>query len=113
MNKLKFVLFICLFASTSVFAAPQWCTGTITTLYQDAGGQLVVNGTWRGDHTVICNVLAERDGIKTEVCKNWLSMAMTAYVTGKEVIVHYSDEDSCAALPKYTASPSPIYVMLK
>ena len=99
--------------SFSLSAAPQWCEGTITSLYQDVNGGVVINGTWRGDHTQICNVNSEWNGVSTEVCKSWLSILIAANLSKEDVLVKYADLDSCATVPKYGDSPSPLYVMLK
>ncbi len=74
-------------------------------------GELVIVGSWRGDHTSICNTDSARLGVSTDTCKNWLSIAMTAYVADKTVTVKYSDAPSCATIQKYGGAPAPLYIM--
>lgn len=101
-----------LFAA-SVAAEPQWCSGTLTNIYVSEGGEVTIRGTWRNEHTVICNLNQPRSNISVEVCKSWLSMALAAKMAKAEVTVYYSDVQSCGSIPAYTSSPSPGYFMLR
>lgn len=99
--------------TTSVTADPQWCRGQITNTFLDKEGRLYINGNWRKDHTQVCNINMEWNNVSTDVCKGWLSIVQTAVVTKSHVIVNYNDAVSCSALPTYTNSPEPVYIMLQ
>ena len=98
--------------SIAVSAAPQWCSGQITSTWIDEAGHVVIKGTWRNDHTQVCNLNTTWKGVTTETCKGWLSLAQVAQVAKTGVTVYYADITSCADMPVYQASPNPGYVML-
>ena len=108
---------ICLVLATSVWsisalAAPQWCTGTIGLTWIDAGGNLMILGSWRNDHTQVCGLNQAWNGIPTTVCSAWFRLLTAAQVLSSQVIFYYPDAPACNALPTYASSLTPGYVML-
>ena len=93
--------------------ADQFCSGQVKSVWLDAYGNLYIKGTWRNDHTQICNVNTAWNGVVTPTCEGWLSLSLTAQTTQGGVILRYPDSiGSCNAIPTYTASPKPDYIML-
>jgi hypothetical protein len=94
------------------YAGQFWCTGTIDYTYLTKDGLLYINGSWRQQHTILCNINIEREGVTIETCKGWLSIAMAARLSQVPVVVHYADVPSCEQIPKYGAAPVPSYLMM-
>jgi hypothetical protein len=109
----KVALMLVLIISSASFADTKWCGGTIKNIYIDYNGDVFINGSWRNQHTRICNVASELDGVPVDTCKSWVSYVQVAYVAQKNVTLHYNDIDSCESIPSYTSAPRPTYVMLK
>ena len=114
MNNLIKRLFIgsMLLMSFQSFADSVWCSGKITHTYLNHDGVLYIHGTWRNQHTAICDVDNIRDGVTPETCKGWLSIAMAAKLSQNNVVLHYGDVPSCSAIPQYNSAPKPSYLML-
>src|SRR5687767_5130256 len=93
-------------------SAASWCTGTISVSWVDAGGSVLVTGSWRGTHTQICSVKTEWKSITPDVCANWMAKLDAALTLSRGVTVYYDETIDCAALPTYGAAPPPGYVML-
>lgn len=91
------------------------CHGTIEYTYLQNDGSLYIYGSWRNEHTKICNIDTSWNNISTQVCKGWLSIAQTAKVAKSNVVVHCNDNDvsSCGTISAYNSSPKPTYLMLK
>lgn len=106
------ILFFVLSFSSASFAANTWCNGVITNSYLTANGDLVILGSWSGGYTRVCNLRTTWKSVVPEVCKGWLSMAQTAVVTQKPVIMLYSNISSCKDIPHYGGAPAPAYLML-
>jgi len=109
---LLFLLIISIVFSTQAHAAAQWCKGTIEHSYIAKDGTLYIFGTWRNQHTAVCNVNTARDGVSVEVCKSWLSMIITGKAMKTPMVVFYGEALSCAEIPQYSAAPGPGYIML-
>jgi len=97
--------------SFSATAAPQWCFGTISIAWIDPVGNLLIVGSWRGDHTLVCGLDQPWKGIPTKVCAAWFSMLNTARILNSPVIIFYPDAAACNALPTYGNSLAPGYIM--
>jgi len=104
------ILFVCV--QSSAMAGQNWCSGKITHTYLYEDGTLFINGDWRNQHTAICNINKDRQGISPDVCKSWLSIAMAAKLSEAKVIVYYKDVPSCSDIPQYGGAPNPGYLML-
>lgn len=109
----KFCLLSAILASSNVLAANQWCTGKISNMYVHSSGSVVIYSSWRGNHTAICSIKDEWEGISVDVCKGWMSLIQTALVTKNDMTINYNIEETCSTLPTYGSSPAPGYVMLK
>ena len=95
-----------------VTAATQWCDGKIAHTFADRSGGVYIFGTWRNDWQQICNLNFVWKEISVSSCRAWFSTSQTAVVTQQPVIVSI-DTTSCATMPTYGESPSPIYLMLR
>lgn len=93
-------------------AADVYCGGTIAHSWVDINGNVFIWGTWRQAHTQICNVSTSWKGVAPDVCATWLAKADAAVSLGRQVLLNYPTESSCAALPQYGLAPAPGYVML-
>ncbi len=103
MKVYRYLLILFCMLSSRVFADAKWCNGLITHAYLTGDGVLVIRGTWRMEHTAICNLNVALNGVSPEVCKSWLSMVMAAKLSGTEMTVYYSDVDSCETIPAYSS----------
>lgn len=103
-----------LLSAAPAHAANQWCSGTLSNLYIDAAGTVLVAPSWRGDYVQVCNInQANAAGITPTTCVAWVSLMRSAVSRSAQTIVYYSDAPACNAMPTYGAAPSPSYLMLK
>ena len=107
-----FLLAGIVFISFHSLAASTWCNGTIKHTYIDSGGTLFISGTWRNQHTAVCNVNNARLEVTPETCMAWVSLALAAKLSQTKVVIHYADVPSCSAIPQYNTAPRPSYLML-
>jgi len=109
----QFIIFLLMLASAQA-SAFHFCEGKIETVWTEAGGNVYIVGSWRNNHTQICNLTSSWKGVQSDVCKAWLSAAQLAYADKSDVTVRYNDGDikSCSTIPIYEASPVPNYIML-
>lgn len=104
---------VLLMASSAIYAKTQWCTGSITYLWVDKNGSIFIHGTWRNEHTQICNLNKAWKAVSPSTCKSWQALTQQAHATQKKVIVQYLNLSSCKAISTYAGAPSPNYVMLR
>lgn len=97
----------------SAHAAPQWCGGTLSNLYIDAGGTVSSVVSWRGDYVAFCNINQSAGAVSPTTCIAWLSMMRSAVQRGAQTITYYSEAPSCNAISTYGAAPVPGYFMLQ
>lgn len=92
----------------------EFCDGTISKMYIDSSGGVVINPSYRYDFTKICNINVAWKGVSTETCKSWVSLALSAKLSKSNVKVRYKTNDinSCPTMPTYGSSPAPDYIML-
>lgn len=110
---LKRIFIMALLAAAQPASAAVYCTGTLAGTYTDANGYLYVsmnaaNGNW----LVFCNVSTSWSGISPQTCVSWTATITSAILTNRPVTTWYADYSSCTAIPQYSASPPPYYVML-
>jgi len=60
--------------SAGISADTIWCTGKITNAYVSSSSGLFVKPDW-GEWKRLCNLNGSHNGIETETCNSWLSMA--------------------------------------
>lgn len=114
-------LLTCAAVSISLYTASasansyHYCSGTVGAVWVESHGGVQISGSWRNDHTKICNINGNWNGVDKEVCKAWLSQVQIAKASGKEVTLRYSSNtvESCSQIPNYSGAPAPHYVMLK
>lgn len=101
--------------TSSVHAAPLYCTGTISAVLMYADGRVMIQGTWRGDFTDICNGQGTWGGIAETTCLSWYGAALKARKDVTTVTVYYPNGGSytCATIPTYSSAPVPGYLMLQ
>src|SRR6266446_2919798 len=97
--------------SIPTWAAPQWCSGTVSNLYLAGDGSVLVIGSWRGDYTRLCSLNEPLNGISALTCASWMAVLSKAVSRKSTVIVYYSEAPACNALPVYWSSTIPFYVM--
>ena len=93
-------------------SADVYCGGTISHSWVDINGNVFVWGSWRQAHTQICNLTTAWKEVAPEICAAWLAKADAAVSLGRQVLLSYPTESSCAALPQYGSTPAPAYLML-
>jgi hypothetical protein len=103
---------ILLIASSAIYAEQQWCSGVISHVWVDKVGATYITGSWRREHTQICNLSNEWKGVSPNTCRSWLGLAQHAHATQISVVLQYADVPSCKDIPYYGYAPSPNYVML-
>ena len=98
----------------SVWAAPLYCTGTLVSVYMNAAGDVIVQGSWRSDYTQLCNDQGSFGGIDGITCLAWFGAAVKAQGSQTRVIVNYGSDGgyTCATLPTYAYSMAPGYFMV-
>ena len=103
-------------AATSVSAnAAVACYGTVIKSWTSSDGQVVVDSSWRSDHTTLCNILTPWKGVPPSVCLSWQAKVDAAVSMGRAVTVYIIDAPAgttCATLPTYGDAYAPYYVML-
>ena len=99
--------------SSAVFSAGQWCVGTIDNTYIGHDGSVFITGSWRGEHTQVCNLTTAWKSVATDTCKTWVSYIQVAFASRSKVTMHYNDVASCGEIPSYSTSPKPSYIMLR
>ncbi|WP_298771326.1 hypothetical protein [uncultured Shewanella sp.] len=77
-------------------------------VYKD--GKVNVWHSGRGDYTDICNLKTEKNGVSIATCAMWTSMLQSIKKDKGQAIFYYEGEGSCATLPIYAASPTPVYI---
>jgi hypothetical protein len=108
---------VCATVSVSGHAAGQWCTGTISHSWVDAGGNFYVLPSWRGDHVRLCSVKTTLPdvhigGIDPVICKSWVALVLQAVAASKSMVIQYPEAPACNAIPHYHLAPLPNYVMV-
>lgn len=89
-----------------------WCSGTINAVYLASDGSVVINGSWRGDYTEICNEQGTFGGIDQPTCLAWYAAAVSAQRAQSKVELDYpNDTYTCSNLPTYSSSIAPYYLM--
>ena len=100
-------------APTVASAAPQWCYGTINNLWVDSQGSMFAMPSWRGDYVMFCNVNQSTGSVSPTTCMTWMSLLRSAIQRNAQTLVYFADAPACNAMPTYSASPVPYYVMLQ
>ena len=88
------------------------CQGTLSHSWMESDGDVYIRGSWRGDHTQMCNLKTEWKGITPDICAGWMAKADAAVSLGRTVLVYYPNETSCTTMPTYSATSAPEYVAL-
>lgn len=88
------------------------CFGKINNVYVAKNGDLTLHTTWKNGYAAICNVSSARDGVSPEVCKSWLSIALSAQVSNSTTVAQYGALTNCSEVPDYSAAPGPNYLMI-
>lgn len=94
--------------------AVQYCSGTLVSVYMDASGNVIVQGSWRYDYTQLCSDQGSFGGIDSVTCLAWFGAAVKAQGSQSKVIVYYPNDggSTCANLPTYSNSLVPGYFMV-
>jgi len=88
------------------------CSGTLSGVLLYADGSVMIQGSWRGDWTMICNTQNNFGGIDTSTCLAWYGAAVKSSQGHITVGTYYSgDTYTCTNLPTYHNSPPPVYLL--
>jgi hypothetical protein len=88
------------------------CSGTLSGVLLYADGSVMIQGSWRGDWTMICNTQNNFGGIDTSTCLAWYGAAVKSSQGHVTVGTYYSgDTYTCTNLPTYHNSPPPVYLL--
>lgn len=116
---MKFKIFISaslfsvlILGSSTSFAAPQWCRGTINQELLDVGGDLYILPSWRNEWTQLCNMNGKFKDVPAAICKLWYSSVQAAVISGKSATVQYNDAPTCDKIGAYNAAEKPNYFLL-
>ena len=107
---MKSVIFLILMLSTSIAQAAFSCNVSLNRILVYKSGNVNVHHTGRADYTVICNLKEERDGVNIATCAMWTSMLQSIKKQGGQATFYYGGDGSCATLPTYNSSPTPVYI---
>ena len=109
------ILLSALLLAQQAMAQNLTCYGFLTHVWVDNSNQLYIAASYRGDHTMICDLDNDWKGITPSVCESWLAIIQSvvsddrySFVTVRYIDSPYSD---CSELPLYSESPAPLYVM--
>ena len=105
---------IALFCASVAQATAFYCAGTVSMVWSLTDGSMFIRTSYRGDHTQMCNLLTDWNGISPAQCKNWYAVLLTAKTTGDVIQVYYPNNpySGCSALPTYGNTPAPGYIGL-
>jgi hypothetical protein len=110
------VLLLAIGSSPAEAQQPQWCEGTVSRLFVDAAGDVLVLAQFRGDFLRICNInraSGQNGEITATQCAVWTSLLKSAVERKAQTTIYYaSPPTACAQFPTYGSSPWPWYVML-
>lgn len=97
---------------TPIATASIYCGGTVTAVYLTSDGSVVIEGSWRGDYTEICNDQGTFGGVDQVTCLSWYAAAIQAEKAQSKVLLDYEyDNYTCSSLPTYANSITPYYFM--
>lgn len=88
------------------------CAGTLTNVYLNDQGDVIILASYAPSYTQICNIKTDWKGISKDICWGWFSQANNAVVESRQFRVSYATSGACNTLPTYGNSPAPYYVML-
>lgn len=109
-NLLKKLLVTLLFALPFQAMASYTCSVTVNKVLVYANGNVNIKHSGRGDYTVICNLKTPRTNVSITTCAMWTSMLQNIKKNDGKASFYYSGEGSCATLPTYSSSPTPVYI---
>lgn len=108
----RMVTFSALFLLCASANAAQWCTGQVQSVLVDGSGNVAVLATFRGDWLSVCSTEAPWKGVAANTCKSWLGLLSALRISRENVLIYYSGNDPCNAIPSYGNAPAPGYVAL-
>lgn len=112
-KKLAVMIFISILSAKSYSSSSVICSGKIKNVWVQANGLLVISSTWHNQPVGLCSLTNEINGIKQNVCKAWLSTALTAQTThSKTQIQYYIANSTCSDIKTYSDSQAPHYFMI-
>ena len=94
-------------------AAPTYCAGTLSASWIRKTGDVIIESSWRQNHTQICNIRYEWKGVPVDTCIAWVAKLDAAVTMNKRILIYYTEALSCDTMPTYGDSPAPYYVMLR
>ena len=75
--------------SSSTEAQPQWCQGTLNSVWIDTYGGVFIQPSWHGSHLRVCNLRDNSCDVDTVTCSNWYSVLAEAVSNQLPTIVYY------------------------
>ena len=88
------------------------CSGTLGGVLLYADGTVMIQGSWRGDWTMLCNTQNNWGGIDMSTCLAWYGAAVKSSQGHTTVGTWYNgDAYTCSNLPTYRNSPPPVYLL--
>ena len=90
------------------------CIGTVSLIYSNNNGDVIINGSWRNASTQICNLKTIWKGIDPEICWGWFANASTAVSEDRNARVFYAtlNQSDCATLGTLGTAPAPTSFLL-
>jgi len=116
MKKAKIVAGVALFCGMvvgTVAHADISCVGTLGGVLLYSDGSVMIQGSWRGDWTMICNTQTGWGSIDGSTCFAWYAAAVSAAKSHTGVqTYYYGSTYTCANLPTYSSTPVPVYLLI-
>ena len=109
----SWLMLLCLTISPLANANGINCTSTLRDAWIDGSGLLLVHPYWANKSVGLCNVTTKHNNIEPEVCKSWVSIALTAVTAQKSTIIQYHTIDACSEIDSYSNSQQASYFMLR
>ena len=109
----SWLMLLCLAIAPLANATAINCTSTLRDAWVEGNGLLLVHPYWANKSVGLCNVTTKHNNIEPEVCKSWVSIALTAVTTQKSTIIQYHTIGACSEIDSYSNSQQASYFMLR
>jgi hypothetical protein len=94
-------------------AAPQWCSGKVTSVYITKDGGVNGKFAFRNEYLTVCNMNSDWKGVSSITCTGILAILKDAVARKADVANYYETTNyTCADLPTYSATPAADAIML-
>ena len=103
---MKPLIFVVVLLSIAVIALPSYagtyaCTGTVTMLFINGAGTVVVQGPGGLPAIGLCSVTAATTNFAVDSCKTAYATLLAAKLSGQSATVNFNDSLTCSTQPTW------------